>query len=136
LRVARCPATLCRGRLSLMGRAIGGSLPMAVGIAISPVPIIAVVLILTSQRARTNGPAFVAGWLVGLAVVGAIVLAVAGPAGASSSGAPATWVSWLEIGLGLLLVLVAVREFRGRPAAGEEAPMWPWETEHPRPSEA
>ena len=109
-----------------MGPAIGGSLPMAVGIAISPVPIIAVVVMLTTPKARSNGPAFVAGWLIGLAVVGAIVLAVAGPAGASSSGAPATWVSWLKIGLGLLLLVVALRELRGRPAAGEEVPMPKW----------
>jgi Sap, sulfolipid-1-addressing protein len=47
-----------------MGQAIGGSLPLAVGIALSPIPIIAVVLMLTSRRAKVNGPAFVLGWLV------------------------------------------------------------------------
>ncbi len=62
-----------------MGQAIGSSLPLAVGVALSPVPIIAVVLMLTSRRARSNGQAFVIGWLIGLAVVGAIVLSVAGP---------------------------------------------------------
>ncbi len=40
-----------------MGQAIGGSLPLAVGIALSPVAIIAVVLMLTTERAKTNGPA-------------------------------------------------------------------------------
>jgi len=53
-----------------MGKAIGGSLPLAVGIALSPIPIIAVVLMLTSRRARVNGPVFVLGWLAGLAIVG------------------------------------------------------------------
>ena len=57
-----------------MGQAIGGSLALAVGVALSPVPIIAVVLMLTTRRARVNGPLFVLGWLAGLAVVGAIVL--------------------------------------------------------------
>jgi hypothetical protein len=66
-----------------MGEAIGQSLPLAVGVALSPVPIIAVVLMLTTPRARTNGPAFVLGWLLGLGVVGAVVLALAGPGGAS-----------------------------------------------------
>ena len=61
-----------------MGQAIGGTLPLAVGITLSPFPIIAVVLMLTTPRARRNGPAFVTGWLIGLAVVGAIVLAFAG----------------------------------------------------------
>jgi hypothetical protein len=74
-----------------MGQAIGASLPLAIGIAISPIPIIAVVLMLTTSRAKTNGPAFLLGWLLGLGIVGAIVLAIAGPAGASQSGAPATW---------------------------------------------
>src|SRR5690348_17098372 len=87
------------------------------GVALSPVPIIAVTLMLMSQRARLNGPGFVLGWL---AVLGVIVLAIAGPADASSQGQPATWVSVLKLVLGLLLVLVAVRQWRGRPRAGQE----------------
>jgi hypothetical protein len=109
-----------------MGEAIGQSLPLAVGVALSPVPIIAVVLLLTTPRARANGPAFVLGWLVGLGVAGAIVLALAGPGGASEEGQPAAWVSWLKLLLGLLLVLVAVRQFRGRPRGDEEAPLPTW----------
>ena len=86
-----------------MGQAIGGSLPLAVGIALSPIPIIAVVLMLTSRRAKVNGPAFVLGWLIGLGIVGAIVLAVAGTGGASKSGAPATWLSWVMTVLCLVI---------------------------------
>jgi hypothetical protein len=110
----------------MMGQAIGGSLPLAVGIALSPVPIIAVVLMLTSRRAKVNGPAFVLGWLIGLGVVGAIVLAVAGAGSASKSGSPATWVSWVKIALGVLLLLVALREFRSRPRRDEEPQMPKW----------
>ena len=40
-----------------MGEAIGNSLPTAIGIALSPVPVIAVVLMLTTERATVNGPA-------------------------------------------------------------------------------
>lgn len=109
-----------------MGQAIGESLPLAIGIALSPIPIIAVVLMLTTSRARANGPAFVLGWLLGLGVVGAIVLAIAGPADASSSGEPATWVSWLKIVLGAGLLLVAARQFRGRPHGDEQAAMPKW----------
>jgi hypothetical protein len=109
-----------------MGKAIGGSLPMAVGIALSPIPIIAVVLMLTSRRAKVNGPVFVLGWLLGLGVVGTIVLALAGPAGASESGSPATWVSWVKIALGVLLLLVAARQFRSRPHGDEQPHMPKW----------
>ena len=111
-----------------MGKAIGGSLPLAVGIALSPIPIIAVVLMLTSHRAKINGPAFVAGWLLGLGIVGAIVLSLAGPAGASKSGSPAAWVSWIKIVLGVLLLLVAARQFRSRPHGDEQPQMPKWMT--------
>jgi len=87
-----------------------------------------VVLMLTSQKARVNGPVFVAGWLAGLAIVGALVLAISGPGGASQSGAPATWVSWVKIVLGVLLLLVAARQFRSRPHGGEEPEMPKWMT--------
>ena len=66
-----------------MGEAIGQMLPAAVGVAISPLPIVAVVLMLVTPRGRVNGPAFVLGWMLGLAVVGAIVLGVASGVSAS-----------------------------------------------------
>ncbi|WP_027008082.1 GAP family protein [Conexibacter woesei] len=110
-----------------MADAIGQVLSLAVGVAISPVPIIAVVLMLATPRGRVNGPAFLAGWLLGLAVVGTIVLVASNGAGATDSDAtPATWVSWLKIVLGVLLVLVAVRQWRGRPQAGEAGTLPKW----------
>lgn len=110
-----------------MARAIGGALPLAVGIALSPIPVIAVVLILTSRRARVNGPAFIVGWLAGLGVVGAIVLAFTGSSGAGRSGAP-SWLSWLELVLGVLLLLVAAQQFRRRPRSGDAPAMPAWMT--------
>lgn len=109
-----------------MGHAIGNSLPAAVGVAISPLPIVAVVLMLVTRQGRVNGPAFVLGWLVGLGVVGAIVLSVAGGADASKSGQPADWVSWLKLVLGVLLLLVAAKQFRDRPRSASEVvtPKW------------
>jgi threonine/homoserine/homoserine lactone efflux protein len=109
-----------------MGEAIGQSLSLAVGVALSPVPIIAVILMLVTPRARSNGPAFVVGWLVGLAIVGTIVLLVAGGADAHDDGEPATWVSVLKLVLGALLVLIALKQWRGRPHEGEEAPTPKW----------
>ena len=48
-----------------MGRATGDFLPSAVGVAISPLPIVAVVLMLVTPRGRVDGPVFLVGWLVG-----------------------------------------------------------------------
>jgi len=109
-----------------MADAVGQVLALGVGVALSPVPIIAVVLMLGTPRARVNGPAFVLGWIVGLAAVGTIVLVVAGGAGASENDEPADWVGWLKIVLGVLLALVAVRQWRGRPRAGEEPALPKW----------
>ena len=44
-----------------MGGAISEVLPFAIGVAISPVPIIAVILVLFSARARANGTMFLIG---------------------------------------------------------------------------
>ena len=106
-----------------MGDAIGQMLPAAVGVALSPLPIVAVVLMLVSRRGRSNGPAFVLAWIVGLAVVGAIVLSALGGAG---DGSPASWVSVLKVVLGALLLLTAVRQWRGRARdpSQVETPKW------------
>jgi threonine/homoserine/homoserine lactone efflux protein len=109
-----------------MGDAIGQVLSFAIGVAISPIPIIAVVLMLATPRGRVNGPAFLAGWLFGLAAVGTIVLLAASGGEASEAGAPATWVSWVKIGLGALLALVAFRQWQGRPKTGEESELPAW----------
>jgi hypothetical protein len=109
-----------------VGEVIGQILPVAVGVALSPLPIIAVVLMLTTPKARVNGPSFLLGWLAGLGVVGAIVLVVENSAGPDDGGAPAAWVSWLKLVLGVLLLAVAVRQFRGRPHDGADTatPAW------------
>jgi threonine/homoserine/homoserine lactone efflux protein len=109
-----------------MRGAIGDVLTLGVGVALSPVPIIAVILMLVSQRARVNGPMFIVGWLVGLAGVGIVVLGIAGPADANDEGEPATWVAVLQLALGALLALVAVRQWQSRPTVGDEAAMPTW----------
>lgn len=110
-----------------MGQAIGGVLPLALGVAISPLPIIAVVLMLATPRGKVNGPAFVFGWILGLVVVGVIVLLVAGGISASSASAkPKTWVSALKLVLGLLLAFVAARQWRHRPGRNADPAMPGW----------
>ncbi len=109
-----------------MGQAIGDVLPLAIGVALSPVPIIAIVLMLGTPRARSNGPAFALGWIAGLAVVGGVVLALASDNAQADDGSPETWVSVLKLLFGLLFLLLAARTWRGRPREGEEAAMPKW----------
>jgi len=108
-----------------MGQAIGDFLPSAVGVAISPLPIVAVVLMLATERARANGPAFIVGWWLGLAVVGAVVLSTTGGASGSGGETPG-WVNWLKLVLGVLLLVVGARQWRGRPRGGGQAAMPKW----------
>jgi len=109
-----------------MGAAIGEMLPLAIGIAISPLPIIAIILMLITPQARSNGLAFLGGWMLGLAVVGTIVLIVANTAGIATSSGPSRTVSIIKLVLGLLLLVVAWRQFRKRPKPGEEVPLPKW----------
>jgi hypothetical protein len=109
-----------------VGAAIGDVLGLAAGVAVSPLPIVAMILLLATPRGRANGSLFGVGWLAGLAVLGAVVLALAGPADASSGGQPAAWTGWLKLLLGLLALVAAVRQWRGRPAEGTEPEMPKW----------
>jgi len=111
-----------------MGQTIGDILPLAIGIAISPIPIIAIILILTTPRARTNGLAFLGGWLLGLTAVAAIVLVVTDATDVATSSGSSKVVSAIKLVLGLLLLLLAWRRFRKRPGPGEEAPLPKWMT--------
>lgn len=108
-----------------MGEAIGESLPIAVGVLVSPMPIVALVLMLVSRHARSNGTAFVAGWLAGIFVLGTIVALLVGAAGSGYADTP-TWAALLKIVLGALLLVLALRSWQGRPDEGESAatPKW------------
>jgi threonine/homoserine/homoserine lactone efflux protein len=109
-----------------MGAAIGDVLGLAAGVAVSPLPIVAIILLLATPRGRANGSLFAVGWLVGLSVLGAVVLLLAGPADSSDDGQPAAWTGWLKLLLGVLLLLLAVRQWRARPAEGAEPEMPKW----------
>jgi len=49
-----------------MGEVIGELLPLALGVAISPLPIIAVILILLAPPAGSTSGGFLVGWVVGI----------------------------------------------------------------------
>jgi hypothetical protein len=108
-----------------MGDAIGNLLPSAVGVAISPVPIIAVILMLSTPRARTNGPAFALGWIGGLVIVTTLVLLLSGGADEPESGASTT-VGWIKVVFSVLFLLMAAKQWKGRPRPGTEPTMPAW----------
>jgi len=108
-----------------MSEAIGSILALAAGVAISPLPIMAVILILFTPKARTNGPAFAAGWVLGLAAVAAVTLVIFDPQNFTDE-APTNVAAALHLALGVLLLWLGVRRWRHRPGPGElpTPPKW------------
>ena len=106
-----------------MTEGIAEVLTFAIGVAISPVPIIAVILMLFSGRAKVNGPMFLIGWAVALAAVSAVAY-LAGDAVSDTSDVDA--ISWSKVLFGLVFLLLAARSWRHRPAPGvePERPKW------------
>jgi threonine/homoserine/homoserine lactone efflux protein len=105
---------------------VGDLLPLAVGVAISPVPIIAAILMLLSSRAGATSGGFLLGWVAGIVAATTLFLILTSGAGTDDAGGPSTTVSWLKIVLGGVLVLLALRTWRGRPHTGEAGEMPAW----------
>jgi Sap, sulfolipid-1-addressing protein len=99
----------------MIGQALGQVLSQAIGIAISPVPIIFVIVVLFSRRATTNAAAFLLGWAVGVLAV--FLIASAAVDGATDDG-PSDTQGVVQLLLGLLFLVLAVRQWRSRPAPG------------------
>jgi len=109
-----------------LGPAISEILPLAVGIMISPIAIVAVILMLFSPRARANGPSFLIGWIVGLSIVTVVVYLIADSADVASDSSASDTTSTTKVVLGVVLMFLALRQWRGRPAPGETSPPPKW----------
>lgn len=109
-----------------MGSAIGDVLAPAIGVAISPVQIIAVILILFGKRARGNGLAFLVGWVLSLAAVCAAVMFAGSAADIGTSSGPSRGAAVLLIFLGAMLLLAAWRQWKKRPGEGKAPQMPKW----------
>lgn len=94
-------------------------LPLAVGMAISPLPIVAVVAILLSARGRTAAPVYTAAFfMVTLAAIAVGALTAAGASSASSGAGGRLVVLVLGALLTVGFSVMAVVSWRGRPRPG------------------
>lgn len=110
-----------------MNDAFGQMLPFALVIALSLIPIVAVIAMLFSQRAIANGSAFLAGWVVGVGGGLALLTVLAGAGDLlGSDDAPSATAVVLRFLLGVLLLGAAVKKWRGRPQPGEAVAMPGW----------
>jgi threonine/homoserine/homoserine lactone efflux protein len=104
---------------------IGDLLPAALGIGLSPVPVIAVVVILGAPSARSAGPGFAFGWMLGLLGVAGVAALIF--TGAENEGSPPSIASSLfKIACGSLFLFLAVRKWRNRTRKDDtaETPKW------------
>jgi len=104
---------------------VGSLLPMVFGIVISPIPIMAVAIILLSPQAKSAGIGFAFGWIVGVSAVVAVFcsLSSVAPELPADTGLVR---SGIDIVLGVALVGVALRQWRLRPSKNESGSLPSW----------
>ncbi len=109
-----------------MGTVIGDILPLAIGVALSPIPIIAVILMLFSRNARSTSLGFLLGWFLGVTIVGTAIVFLANPAQQATGGEASPMSAIVHILLGVLLLVAAWRNWKKRPKPGEQVEMPKW----------
>ena len=102
-------------------------LPFAIGVALSPMAIAAIILMLFTQKARSNSLAFLAGWALGISLVGVVVVTLVN-VGVSMLGGDSKSMDLgiVKVVFGVLLFVAAYMEWRGRTPRGEEPEMPKW----------
>jgi hypothetical protein len=96
-------------------------LPLAVVIAVNPLPIIAIVLIMQVGRGRLMGSAFVGAWIVALLALGGAAIAIANQTDLYGSGSASPVARVIRGAVGVMLVVLAARKWTGRPRSGDAA---------------
>ncbi|MEV0338931.1 GAP family protein [Nocardia sp. NPDC050713] len=97
-----------------MAEVLGDLLPLATGVAISPIPIMAAILMILSTNAAGAGNGFAIGWVAGIVVATSVVALAAGSLGASTEREPSAAMSWVRVALGVLLLVLAGQQWHNR----------------------
>jgi threonine/homoserine/homoserine lactone efflux protein len=110
-----------------VGGLIVDPFPLAVAVALSPVPVIATLLMLLARRSTDTGLGFLLGWTFGIAGVTTVFALAASTsrAEARSDTSPVA-TDWILLSLGLLLLLLGIRGWlrRARSPAVTTRPRW------------
>jgi threonine/homoserine/homoserine lactone efflux protein len=105
---------------------LGEILPFAIVVTISPVNIIAAILLLFSKRPLVNAANYLVGFVVGVAAFLSLVTVLAGLLNLSAGSDRARWASVLLLVLGLLLLVAGIQKLRHRPGPDDDVqkPKW------------
>ena len=110
-----------------MGEVIGDRLLLAIAVAASPIPVIATILMLLPHRATRTSVGFLLGWVAGLGTVTTLLTIAAAHSGLSGdSGRSSAVSSWITLLLGVVMVLIAIRQWRRRPSSSTETSLPKW----------
>jgi threonine/homoserine/homoserine lactone efflux protein len=109
-----------------MAEATGQVLSYAFFVAISPIPLIAVVAMLAGANGRGNGVAFLVGWFFGLAVAGTALVVLLGEPSESTTDSTSNPIGWVLLALGALMIGLAIKQLKLRPKKGEEPELPSW----------
>lgn len=85
-------------------------LPLAIAVALSIFPVLAVILLLLSDRAVKGSVAYAVGWTLGILVLVSAFAAIARLIPAAESDQLPTWVHYVEIVVGAVLVAEGTRQ--------------------------
>jgi hypothetical protein len=100
------------------------ALPIALGTVLATLPLVGVPLVLSTRPDRAAHLAFVAGWAAGIAGLGAAVILLS-DLSVPGEGAPAPWMVWVRLLLGIALIALAIRKWSKRTAGpDDEVPGW------------
>lgn len=99
---------------------------LALGVAISPVPVVAVLVILLGRRARVGGLAIAGAWVLGHALAITIATAFAGTIRPPRQGYDLPFEGTIAalVGVGLVLAAMLARRGRLRSEDPQAAPDW------------
>ncbi len=112
---------------------ISDLLPLAVGIAASPFPVIPVILLLLTPRASANAGAFLGGWAAGILTGTAAFVLL--ETVVEKFDEPPTWMSWVRVVFGAALAVLGVRQWLSRHHE-QPAPAWMQSLESATPGSA
>jgi hypothetical protein len=99
---------------------------IALAITLEPIPLTAFILVLASKGGIRKGAAFIFGWLLSLAIVMAGTVLVTGNKPPKPSTAPSLAGLAVKMAIGVVLVAIAVRQWRrmGKPKKPKKTPKW------------
>lgn len=109
-----------------MYEVLGNLLPLALAVSLSPIPIIATVLMLLAPRAKLNSVIFLIGWIVAIIVVTSVFTLVATTFEMSDSDDPNPTAGVIRILLGVGLLALSYRKWTSKPTPGDDIPLPTW----------